>query len=150
MAVGFLSVDHDWVITHVNTEGERITGSLREQLLGHNLWERFPAALGTEFEVNYRRAADTRQQVTFDAYYPEPLDSWIEVRVTPGPEGVAFLLPRRLRPPRGAGAVRAGRCAGGLLNRITGELVGTSTPTRPSNGWRDSRCPPSRIGSSSP
>jgi serine phosphatase RsbU (regulator of sigma subunit) len=113
MAVGFLSVDHDWVITHVNTEGERITGSLREQLLGHNLWERFPAALGTEFEVNYRRAADTRQQVTFDAYYPEPLDSWIEVRVTPGPEGVAFLLPRRLRPPRGTGAVRAGRCAGG-------------------------------------
>jgi PAS domain S-box-containing protein len=125
MAVGFLMVDHDWVITHVNTEGERITGSLREHLLGHNLWERFPAALGTEFEVNYRRAADTGQQVTFDAYYPAPLDSWIEVRVIPGAEGVAFYFldvsdRRAVQEHSERVAAREG-----LLNRITGELVGT-------------------------
>jgi PAS domain S-box-containing protein len=125
MAVGFLAVDHDWVITHVNAEGERIAGSSREQLLGHNLWARFPAAVGTEFEVNYRRAADTGQQVIFDAYYPEPLDSWIEVRATPNAEGVAFYFLDV--SDRRAVQVEAERVAAreGLLNRITGELVGT-------------------------
>jgi PAS domain-containing protein len=46
MAGGFIATDADWVMTHVNSEAERLTGSRRKQLLGRTLWEAFPATVG--------------------------------------------------------------------------------------------------------
>jgi PAS domain S-box-containing protein len=111
MAVGFLTLDRNWMITHVNAEAERIIGVPRAELLGRDVWDRFPEAVGSEFEVNYWRAAETGQQVIFDSYYPAPLDIWVEGRATPAPDGLA-LLPGHLRALRGAGAGRAGRGTG--------------------------------------
>ncbi len=125
MAVGFLAMDSDWVMTHVNREAERITGSPREQLLGRTLWEAFPATVGTEFEERYRWAADTGQPVSFDAYYPDPLDVWVEVRVVPRASGVALhfvdITARALAAQQAERAAARER----LLGRITEELVGT-------------------------
>jgi PAS domain S-box-containing protein len=90
MAVGFLAVDTDWVITHVNRETERISSYTRDQMIGRTLWDVFPAAMGTVFEERYRRAAATGQPDSMDSYYPEPLDAWVEVRIVPVPDGVAF------------------------------------------------------------
>jgi len=89
MAVGFIAMDTDWVMTHVNAEAERITATPRAQLLGRTQWQAFPAAVGTEFEANYRRAAVTGESVVFEAFYPEPLNIWVEVRALPSPEGMA-------------------------------------------------------------
>src|SRR3712207_5193761 len=125
MAVGFLTLDHNWLITHVNAEAERIIGVPRAELLGRDLWQRFPEAVGSEFETGYRRAAETGQQVVFDAYYPPPLDIWVEVRATPAPDGLAlYLLDISARR---AAQLQAERAAARerLLNRITEELVGT-------------------------
>ncbi len=118
LAVAFIAMDPDWVMTHVNTEAERITGHDRSELLGRTLWEAFPATAGTEFEDNYRRAAATGQPVVFDAYYPPPLDVWVEVRAVPGPQGMAlyFLdITERVRLQRRSE----------LLGQVTAELTGT-------------------------
>ncbi|MCA0144616.1 SpoIIE family protein phosphatase [Blastococcus sp. LR1] len=118
LAVAFIAMDRDWVMTHVNTEAERIAGLPRTAMLGRSLWETFPATLGTEFEDNYRRAAATGQPVVFDAYYPEPLSVWVEVRAVPGPHGVAlyFLdITNRVRLQRRSE----------LLERVSAELTGT-------------------------
>ncbi|MCZ2860294.1 SpoIIE family protein phosphatase [Blastococcus sp. VKM Ac-2987] len=125
MAVGFLAMDTDWVITHVNAEAERIAGFPREKLLGRTLWEAFPATVGTEFEDHYRRAAGTGQPVSFDAYYPQPLDVWVEVRAVPNPAAVALHFVDVTA--RASAQQQAERAAGRerLLGRITEELVGT-------------------------
>ncbi|WP_337063295.1 SpoIIE family protein phosphatase [Kineococcus sp. G2] len=83
MAVAYLAVDADWRVTYLNAEAARITGTSREQLLGRDVWEAFPAAVGTVFEERYRHAAATGETVVFDAYYPAPLEVWVEVRVVP-------------------------------------------------------------------
>ncbi|WNV77678.1 SpoIIE family protein phosphatase [Geodermatophilus sp. DSM 44513] len=125
MAVGFATLDRDWVITHVNAEAERIIGAPREDLLGRDIWERFPEAVDSEFEVNFRRAAGTGRPVVFDAYYPAPLDIWVEVRATPTPDGLAlYFLDVSARRAVQQQAERAA-AREGLLNRITEELVGT-------------------------
>ncbi|MDP5183600.1 SpoIIE family protein phosphatase [Blastococcus sp. BMG 814] len=125
MAVGFVAMDPGWVMTHVNAEAERITGMPRAQLLGRTLWEAFPATVGTEFEANYRRAAATGQPVVFEAFYPRPLDVWVEVRAVPSADGVALyfldITARRRAQELTARAAERER----LLSRITAELSAT-------------------------
>ncbi len=125
MAVGFIAMDPGWVMTHVNAEAERVTGTPRAQLLGRTLWEAFPATVGTEFEAHYRRAADTGLPVVFEAFYPEPLRVWVEVRAVPGEEGVAlyFLDVTARRQAREVAEQAAARER--LLSRITEELSAT-------------------------
>ena len=125
MAVGFIAMDHNWVITHVNSEAERIAARPREKLLGRTFWEEFPATVGTEFEEQYRRAVATGQTQSLDAYYPEPLDVWVEVRAVPGPAGVALHFVDITS--RALAVAQAERAAAReqLLSRITEELAGT-------------------------
>ncbi|WP_448616432.1 SpoIIE family protein phosphatase [Modestobacter sp. URMC 112] len=122
MAVAFLAMDDDWVVTLVNAEGERISGYQRQDLIGQSFWEVFPATVGSEFEEAYRRARATGQVVAFDAYYPAPLDIWVEVRAVPSPDGLAIyfldITDRKRAHERTERAAARER----LLSRITQEL----------------------------
>ena len=89
MSSAFYQLDAEWRFTYVNSEAERLLGAGREQLVGESIWEAFPAAVGSDFEVNYRDAVATGRPVSFEAYYPPPLDGWYEVRAWPSPEGLA-------------------------------------------------------------
>jgi PAS domain S-box-containing protein len=90
MSAAFLALDRQWRLTYVNAEAERLLGIDREHLLGGLLWELFPATVGSEFETAYRRAMDSAQPVTVEAYYPAPVDAWFEVRASPVPEGLSL------------------------------------------------------------
>ncbi|WP_432541968.1 SpoIIE family protein phosphatase [Kineococcus sp. SYSU DK002] len=89
MSSAFFSLDRDWRFTHVNAEAERVLQRPREQMLGQVVWELFPDAVGSTFELQYRRAMSTGEQVDFEAYYPAPLDRWYEVRAWRDPDGLA-------------------------------------------------------------
>ncbi|WP_246078489.1 SpoIIE family protein phosphatase [Modestobacter excelsi] len=90
MAVGYLAMDADWRVTYLNAEGERLAGHTSAELVGRDFWTAFPATVGGEFEASYRRAAATGEPVAFDAYYPAPLNIWVEVRANPEHGGVAL------------------------------------------------------------
>ncbi len=125
MAVGFAAMDGDWVLTHVNAEAERITGHARADLLGRTVWDAFPATVGSEFEEHYRGAVRTRRPVTFESYYPAPLDVWVEVRAVPTPEGLSlyFLDINGRRRAQQTADLAAARER--LLSSITEELAAT-------------------------
>jgi PAS domain S-box-containing protein len=89
MPAAFFSLARDWTFTHANVEAERLLGLSREELIGNVVWELFPAAVGSDFEVHYRGAMTSGRPTTFEAYYPPPLDSWYEVRAWPSPEGLS-------------------------------------------------------------
>src|SRR4051812_33122758 len=61
IADGFFTLDRDWRFVYVNAAAERMLGTRREELLGRNHWETYPATLGTVGEREYRRAV--REQV---------------------------------------------------------------------------------------
>jgi PAS domain S-box-containing protein len=46
---GFYALSSGWRFTYVNRHVERITGRSRDQLLGLNVWELFPHAVGSDF-----------------------------------------------------------------------------------------------------
>ncbi|PWW21844.1 GAF domain-containing protein [Geodermatophilus normandii] len=89
MPAGFYSLSPDWRFTHLNAEAERLLGRRREDLLGEVIWDAFPAAVSSLFEESYRRAVLTREPVSFEAYYPAPLDGWYELRAWPTTDGLS-------------------------------------------------------------
>ncbi|MCW2695408.1 MAG: putative sensor protein [Modestobacter sp.] len=125
MPAGFYSLDAEWRFTHVNAEAERLLGRPREELLGTVLWEEFPAARDGVFEDSYRRAVASGEPVSFEAYYPAPLDGWYELRAWPTPEGLSvyFLEVTARRAAQQQAERSAVRLA--LLARASAELSGT-------------------------
>jgi serine phosphatase RsbU (regulator of sigma subunit)/PAS domain-containing protein len=126
MPAAFFSLDTDWRFTYANAEAERLLDRPRRALLGQVVWELFPAAVGSSFETNYRYAMRERQPVAFDAYYPEPLDAWYEVRAWPAAAGLSvYFLETTARRAAQEQAAQAGRRAALLaeVNRQLGETL---------------------------
>ena len=84
----FYTLDHEWRFMLVNPRAEQMMQRAPGELTGLCLWDVFPAALGSEIEVQFRRAAAERTTVTFEVYF-EPLASWYAARVFPHPNGLA-------------------------------------------------------------
>src|SRR6185295_12008307 len=84
----FYTLDRDWRFTYVNPEAERLQQRTRADLLGRVVWEVFPDAIGTPFELEFRRAVATGETAVFESYYP-PLDLWVAVRAFPSEDGLA-------------------------------------------------------------
>lgn len=87
------TLDHNWRFTYVNGRSEELLQKKRSELLGRTIWALFPEALGSEFEVQYRRAFETGESVSFESYYA-PLDNWVEVSAYPSEEGLAVYYRR--------------------------------------------------------
>ena len=84
-------VDRDWRILYVNAALERMVGKDRQSMFGRIGWEVFPAALGTSFEEQFRKAMAEQVPVEFEAFYL-PLSIWLEVRAFPSPQTLTILF----------------------------------------------------------
>jgi serine phosphatase RsbU (regulator of sigma subunit)/PAS domain-containing protein len=121
MSAAFYALDRQWRFSYVNAEAERLLGRPREELLGGNLWALYPATVGSQFEASYTRAMDSGESVVFDAYYPEPLNGWYELRVWPSPDGLGvYFLDVTAR--------KAALSRAALLSEATAALTDTLVP----------------------
>jgi PAS domain S-box-containing protein len=84
----FFALDSDWKFTYVNNEAERLLNYKRSELLGQNIWERFPEAVGTLFHRSYERVLHTQESAHFESFYA-PMDTWFEVNAYPLQNGVS-------------------------------------------------------------
>ena len=129
MSSAFFQLDREWRFAYVNSEAERLLGATRVHLIGASIWDAFPAAVGSAFEENYRGAVASGEPVTFEAWYPPPLDAWYEVRAWPSPEGLAvyFVDITARRDAQEALDRSAHRLA--LLASVSEALTATLDPT---------------------
>ena len=72
----FTVMDRDWVITYMNERAATMAGGRREDYIGRNHWEAFPATVGSPFEQAYRQAVAGKHVVRTVGYY-EPRQMWI-------------------------------------------------------------------------
>jgi PAS domain S-box-containing protein len=128
LSTAFFFLDRDWRFTFLNGEAERVLGRSREQLLGTSIWAEFPASLGSDFERHYRHAAESGDPVAFDAFYPEPLNAWYEVRAWPNPDGLAVYFIDVTDRHRAQETAQRAIGRAGLLARVSEELAGTVEP----------------------
>jgi PAS domain S-box-containing protein len=84
----FASLDRNWRFTYVNRSYMKLVSSLYsspEELLGQNVWEKFPDLVGTELARFYERAMEEQKPGVCEIFY-SPINAWIEVHVHPSPE----------------------------------------------------------------
>jgi len=84
----FVALDEDWILTYVNAQAEALLERPREELLGQNLWDEFPEAVGSTFQEKYETAIEEDRTVEFLEYYP-PLGRWLEVKAFPFEGGLS-------------------------------------------------------------
>ncbi|MCZ2811068.1 SpoIIE family protein phosphatase [Modestobacter sp. VKM Ac-2979] len=118
MPSGFLSLDADWRITYVNQAGVAILGFSREELVGADFWEVFPANVDNEFGRAYRRAVATGEPVSVEGFYPAPLNRWFEVQAIPAEGGLLCYF-------SDVTDRRTGRERLAMMARVSAELAGT-------------------------
>jgi PAS domain S-box-containing protein len=81
------ALDSEFRFTYLNREAESVLERDEGELLGENVWDEFPAAVGTDFQRRYERALREMEEVTFSEYY-EPLDAWFEASAYPSESGL--------------------------------------------------------------
>ena len=88
---GFYTLDRHWCFTYANDRLCELAGKPREELLGYNNWELFPAAVGTEVYVQFRRALHEQIALQFEYLY-RPWHRWFEYRVYPSAHGLTIFV----------------------------------------------------------
>ncbi|WP_254522127.1 PAS domain-containing protein [Natrinema caseinilyticum] len=86
---GFFALDEEWRFTHLNDRAHELINPDGRQLVDKHIWEAFPEAISRKFESKYERAMYDQEAVTFEGYYPEPLDAWFEIRIYPSETGLS-------------------------------------------------------------
>jgi PAS domain S-box-containing protein len=84
-------LDRNWRFTFLNSHAQQLIARERN-LLGANIWEMFPDAVGKEFWRQYQRAMHEGVHVQFQEFYPEPLNRWFEVHAFPSEDGMAAFV----------------------------------------------------------
>ncbi len=86
---GFFALDYAWRFTYVNPQAERLFGRARKELLGGELWQKFPELRNTPFEENYRQVMADQTPAEFEACEPNGTTRWFEVHAYPSGGGVS-------------------------------------------------------------
>jgi PAS domain S-box-containing protein len=88
---GFMQLDREWRFTYVNPRAAQSVNREPQALLGKNLWETFPAILGTDQERIYRQVMETRQPAHTEAGGFMSKRSY-DFHVYPTQEGISVFL----------------------------------------------------------
>ncbi|MEO5683270.1 MAG: PAS domain S-box protein [Chitinophagaceae bacterium] len=87
----FVAFDKNWCYTYINKKAGELIKHDPSSLIGKNVWEVFPAAVGSATYKLYTTAMET-QQYTVNTDYYGPLDLWQENHVYPSPEGISVFI----------------------------------------------------------
>jgi PAS domain S-box-containing protein len=83
-------LDRDWNFTFANWRAVDLLGS--GPLVGDNLWSLFPHNALEPFNSNYRTTMEQRIPTEFEAFYPEPLNTWYRVFARPYEDGIIIFF----------------------------------------------------------
>jgi PAS domain S-box-containing protein len=86
---GFCAVDREWRYTYVNPKAEQILQKNQTELLGKNIWDVFPQAIGSTAYQQYQEALRTGCSVRFESFCPAT-ERWFETSAYPSHDGLSI------------------------------------------------------------
>jgi PAS domain S-box-containing protein len=86
---GFIALSHYWNFIYVNKCAAEYFGVEYEDIIGQNLWERFPELTGTTYERYFRKAIDTQNIQHFEVTGLHNPDHWFDFSIYPSVDGIS-------------------------------------------------------------
>lgn len=86
---GFYSLDQNWCFTYVNDRAAELIDFTGQGLEGESIWERFEWGADSVMHEQYTRAMESQEPISFEFYYPEPLEAWYEIHAYPSETGLS-------------------------------------------------------------
>lgn len=83
----FFTLDLDWRFTYVNERAAELLRTPSAKLLGSNLWDTLPAAVGSVVEIECQRAMREGKTVRFEAFIASA-HRWVAVDAYPSAQGL--------------------------------------------------------------
>ncbi|MCX5779975.1 MAG: PAS domain-containing protein [Firmicutes bacterium] len=87
----FFTFNRDWQVNNWNIAAEDMFKLSRDAVLGRNIWDVIPGAVGSEFYNQYQFAMNENQSVEFEAFGGHTR-RWVEARAYPTRDGLAVYL----------------------------------------------------------
>lgn len=84
---GFFAVDKNWIVNYWNKQAEMITRITKEEILGRELWEKFPRKQETPGNKALLNAMQTGEKTAFEMFFI-PLGIWVEGSIYPTRHGL--------------------------------------------------------------
>jgi serine phosphatase RsbU (regulator of sigma subunit) len=78
MARPLFVLGDDWRFSYMNPAGAALLGERVDTVVGRVIWEKYPDAVDSPFEENYRRVVATGRPASFEAWF-DPLQIWFQV-----------------------------------------------------------------------
>lgn len=88
---GFIALDRHFNYTYINKRVAELMNLEPEDIIGKNVWEIFPDAVGSPTYRAFVQAIETQQPVINIDYYP-PLDLWQENHIFPSQDGLSIFI----------------------------------------------------------
>ena len=85
----FSSLDREWRYVYVNERVAELAGLPKERMIGRNIWEIFPEAVGSEFYRLAHEAMNERRPVEGE-FFHAPWNRWLETRIYPTKGGIVI------------------------------------------------------------
>jgi PAS domain S-box-containing protein len=88
---GFIALDRDFCYTYVNARACELVRRDPQSLLGKNVWEVFPEAVGSDTYTAFHTAFKEQRFISHIDYFA-PLELWQENYIYPSPEGLSVFI----------------------------------------------------------
>lgn len=85
------SLDREWRYTFLNGTAKRLIDP-GDRLLGKNIWEEFPDAVGGPAWDIYQRSMNEGIAGRAEIYYPAPINGWLDLQSEPTPDGIVVFF----------------------------------------------------------
>ncbi len=85
---GFFTLDRNWNFVYVNKRVADSLGLKPHDLIGYNIWEKFPGLLGTSYDTFYHKVMEHSQKQQFEAK-SLITNNWYHITVYPSLDGIS-------------------------------------------------------------
>ena len=85
------TLDREWRYTYLNSNAQRMIDP-ETRLIGKNIWEEFPAAVGGAAWEIYHRSMNEGVPGHAEVFYPAPIDAWLSITSQPTTDGIVVFF----------------------------------------------------------
>jgi PAS domain S-box-containing protein len=114
-------LDRDWNFTFANWRAVDMLAS--GPLAGENFWQCLHHSLQEPFRSNFRKAMEQRVPTEFEAFYPEPVNLWLNIQSIPSDDGVIIFFRNISGRRRGEEALRESEARYRLLTELNPQMI---------------------------